>query len=90
MGIEPIDFEFLAVVAMAFTVVLVPILGVTARIALKPTVEALSQFFRHRESNEALLLMERRVALLEQQVEMMESSMRQVDEGVRFDRQLTP
>jgi hypothetical protein len=88
MSIEPIDLEFLAVMAMIFTVVLIPILGLTARFALKPTVEALGQLLRQRESEEGLLLMERRTALLEQQVELMEGALRRAEEANAFHRQL--
>jgi len=89
MSIETIDLEFLAIMAMAFTIVVIPILGLTARFALKPTVEAIGQLFRKRESEEALLLMDRRMALLEQQVELMEGTLRRVDEATAFDKQLT-
>jgi hypothetical protein len=45
MNIETLDIEFLAIVAMAFTLVLVPILGFTIRFALTPTDETV-QFDR--------------------------------------------
>jgi len=89
MSIETIDLEFLAVVAMAFTIVLIPILGLTARFALKPTVEALGTLLRQKGSEESLLLMERRMSLMEQQLELMEGTLRRVDEATSFDRQLT-
>ena len=43
--ILPIDLTALLAVFMGVSVVLIPVLGITARFALKPTVEALSRFF---------------------------------------------
>ena len=89
MSIETIDLEFLAVIAMAFTLVLIPVMGITARFALKPTVEALGQVFQQKGSDEALQLMERRMAMLEQQIDLMEGAMRRLEGTVQFDRVLT-
>jgi len=91
MNIETLDIEFLAIVAMAFTLVLIPILGFTIRFALKPTVEALGQLFNPSgmSDDEALHLLERRLAMLEQQVDLVEGTMQRLDETVQFDRRLT-
>jgi hypothetical protein len=78
----------LVAVIMIFSVVLVPIIGLTARFALKPTMEALSQFFQQKGVEETVRILERRVGLLEQQVEQMEGQLTQVAEVQRFDRQL--
>lgn len=88
MPIEPVDLVGLVAVIMGVSVVLIPVIGLTARFALKPTVEALSKFFDHRGNQEVVSLLERRMALLEQQVEMVESSVNRLGEAQDFDRQL--
>ena len=64
--ILPIDLTALLAVFMGISIVLIPVLGITARFALKPTVEALSRFFDKRGSDEAVSILERRMALIEQ------------------------
>jgi hypothetical protein len=88
MPVEPIDLTEVIAVIMGISVVLIPIIGLTARFALKPTVEALSRIFEGRGRDETVQILERRIALLESQVEVMESSVRRVEEGARFDAQL--
>jgi hypothetical protein len=78
----------LVAVIMVFSIVLVPIIGLTARFALKPTMEAMSQFFQQKGVEETVRILERRVGLLEQQVELMEGQVQQVAEVQRFDKQL--
>lgn len=78
----------LVAVIMVFSVVLVPIIGLTARFALKPTIEALSQFFEQKGLEETVRILERRVGLLEQQVQYMEDGMERIEEVRKFDRQL--
>jgi len=78
----------LVAVIMVFSIVLVPIIGLTARFALKPTMEAMSHFFEQKGMEETVRILERRVGLLEQQVEHMEGHLEQVVEVQRFDRQL--
>ena len=72
--ILPIDLTALLAVFMGISVVLIPVLGITARFALKPTVEALSRFFDRKDNDDAVSILERRMALLEQQLESIESS----------------
>jgi len=88
MPVEPINLTSIIAVIMGISVVLIPVIGLTARFALKPTVEALSRVFESRGTDESVQILERRVALLETQVEVMESSMHRVQEGARFDAQL--
>lgn len=88
MQIEPINLTSVIAVIMGISVVLIPIIGVTARFALKPVVEALSKVFESRGTEESLQIMERRIALLEAQIEGMESSLSRLDEASRFDAQL--
>jgi hypothetical protein len=88
MPVEPINLTAVIAVIMGISVVLVPIIGLTARFALKPAVEALSQVFESKQSNEALHIVERRLALLETQMESLESSVGRLADAVDFDAQL--
>lgn len=88
MQIQPVDLTSVIAVIMGISVVLIPVIGLTARFALKPTVEALSRIFEGRSTDEAVQILERRVALLEQQVESYEGALRRVEDKAAFDRQL--
>ena len=67
-AIQPIDLTAFLAIFMAISVVLVPVIGLTARFALKPTVEALGRFFDKKGNDEAISILERRMALMEQQL----------------------
>jgi hypothetical protein len=88
MPVEPIDLTAIIAIVMGISVVLIPIIGLTARFALKPTVEALSRIFENRSTDEGMQILERRLALLETQMETLETSMHQLRETTRFDAQL--
>ena len=88
MQVLPIDLTAIVAIVMGILVVLIPVAGVTARFALKPTVEAFGQFFESRGRDESMQLLERRCALLEQQVEVVESQMHRLTEASDFDRAL--
>jgi hypothetical protein len=88
MQIQPIDLTSVIAVIMGISIVLIPVIGLTARFALKPTVEALSRIFEGRSMDESVQILERRVALLEQQVETYESALKRLEESTAFDRQL--
>ena len=88
MEIIPIDITSLVAVIMGISIVLIPVIGLTARFALKPTVEALSKFFEAKGQEETIAIMERRQALLEAQVEQMDHQLRRLNEAQEFDRQL--
>ena len=86
--ILPIDLTALLAVFMGVSVVLIPVLGITARFALKPTVEALSRFFDRKDSDDAVSILERRMALMEQQLESIESSVQRIADTADFDDKL--
>lgn len=88
MNVLPIDLTAIIAIVLGMMVVLIPIAGLTARFALKPTVEALSSFFESKGRDETVALLERRCALLEQQVEVMESQVHRLTETSAFDRAL--
>ena len=87
-AILPIDLTALLSVFMGISIVLIPVLGITARFALKPTVEALSRFFDKKGSDEAISILERRMALIEQQLESIESNVQKLADTAEFDQQL--
>ncbi|MBI4521798.1 MAG: hypothetical protein HY701_13230 [Gemmatimonadetes bacterium] len=86
--VEPIDVTAVVAVFMGTLTVLIPIAGLTMRFALKPVVESLSRWSEGRQSREDVEILNRRVALLEQQIENLEGSVRRFAEAADFDRQL--
>lgn len=88
MELMPIDLTALVAVFMGISIVLVPVIGITARFALKPTVEALSRLFEHRGMEDTVGILERRMALLEQQMESLDGSVKRLAEVAEFDRAL--
>ena len=86
--IMPIDLTALLAVFMGISIVLIPVLGITARFALKPTVEALSRFFDKKGDEETISILERRIGLMEQQIESMESNVHRLVEATEFQREL--
>jgi len=63
MQVLPVDLVALVSVILGISVVLVPVIGLTARFALKPVVEALGRVFESRSSDESLRVLERRMEL---------------------------
>jgi hypothetical protein len=88
LQIQPINLTAIIAVIMGISVVLVPVLGLTARYALKPIVEALGRVFEGRGKDERVQILERRVGLLETHIENLESTFHRLEEGTTFDRQL--
>jgi len=88
MQILPIDVTALVSVILGISVVLVPVIGLTARFALKPAVEAIARLFESRELDETVRILERRVELQEHQLEALQASVQQLSEARDFDRQL--
>ena len=88
MQVLPVDLVALVSVIIGISVVLIPIIGLTARFALKPVVEALARVFESRSVDETVRILERRVELQEQQIEALQSSVEKLSETQEFDRQL--
>lgn len=86
--VMPIDVTAIVAIIMGMLVILIPIAGLTARFALKPLVESLANLMASREVTDALQITERRVALLEQQVESLENLARRLKEERDFHREL--
>jgi hypothetical protein len=89
MEVMPIDLTALLAVFMGISIILVPVIGITARFALKPTVEALSRLFERRGVEDTVAVLERRMALLEQQMESLDGSVQRLAEVAEFHRALS-
>jgi len=88
LQVEPIDLTALVAVIMGTLTVLIPIAGVTARFALKPLVETVTQCMQAHEANEAMELTERRIELMEQRIDTLEAELRRVREVGELDAAL--
>jgi hypothetical protein len=84
MTVLPVDLVALVSSVMGISIVLFPVIGLTIRFALKPTVETFSRFFEHRELDETVHILERRLTLMEQQLQSMESTVQQLAEVSEF------
>lgn len=73
---------------LGMMVILIPIAGLTARFALKPLMEALRSYRELQGDNQAQQLVERRVALMEEQMHSMDRSLRELLEESEFRRDL--
>jgi hypothetical protein len=85
MPIQPIDLTAIISAVMGISIVLIPVIGLTARFALKPMVEALARVFEARGANESLQILERRMALMESQLESLGDSMKRLEDTANFD-----
>ena len=88
MQVLPVDLTALLAVFMGISIVLIPIIGITARFALKPTVEALARLFEHKGMEDTVGILERRMALMEQQMESLDGSVKRLAEVAEFHRAL--
>jgi len=78
----------LTAVVMGSLTVLIPIAGITARIALKPIVEAMARYREIKGSDDAVTMLERRMSLMEEQLHGMDRSLRLLVEDADFRRRL--
>jgi hypothetical protein len=80
----------LAIVAITVggLAILIPIAGLTARFALKPIVESIVRARETVGGGRELGQLERRVSILEQQVQAVESTLGRVTEARDFERKL--
>lgn len=88
MQTQPVDLVALAAVILGTSIVLVPVIGLTARFAFKPAWEALANFLETRQLDESVRLLERRMELQERQLEALTASLQQIADARDFDRQL--
>lgn len=88
MQMLPIDLTEIIAVFMGISIVLIPVIGLTARFAIKPIVEALTKGLEARGQEETVRILERRIGLLESQVESMEHTVARVEEATAFEARL--
>lgn len=88
MQIMPVDLTSLVAVVLGISIVLIPVMGLTARFALNPVVEALSRLFETRATSESMRILEQRIELQEQQIDALQNALRSLGEAREFDRQL--
>ena len=67
---------------------LIPVAGVTARIALKPIVEAMARYRELKGNDESTTLLERRMALMEEHINSIGRSVQVLVEDADFRRRL--
>jgi hypothetical protein len=75
-------------VFLSMLIVLIPVTGLTLRFALKPLMEAIASYQQMQGGKEAQQLLERRFALMEDQVQNMDRSLRELLEESEFRRDL--
>lgn len=88
MPIQPVDLTALISAILGISIVLVPVIGLTARFALNPTVTALAKLFESRGADETMRILERRIELQEQEIPALHSAVRGLTEASEFERQL--
>lgn len=89
IAVLPIDIPFLVAVALGGLTLLIPVAGLTVRFALKPLVEALSLHRARQGESQEMQLLERRVSLIEQQMQSIDNNLERLVEKAEFDRQLS-
>jgi hypothetical protein len=81
------DEDIIAILAM-FLVVFVPVVGITARIALKPFNEVFLEFLKSKQGERENRLTEQRLAFLEQEMLAMRTDVATLNEQKDFYRRL--
>jgi hypothetical protein len=79
--------EIVVAVLLGLTI-LTPILALAARIALKPVVEAWTQLKRSENADQDKIMQDRRIALLEAEVQALQHTLQQRVDAQEFDRAL--
>ena len=88
MQVLPIDLTAIIATIMGISIVLIPVIGLTARFALKPLTESLGHFFQSKGVEESVRILERRMSLMEQHLESIENSLQRLNEAADFHREL--
>ena len=81
------DEDIIGIIA-GFLIVFVPVAGITLRIAVKPVAEAFTKYMQVKQGTEGLELVERRLALLEQELGAMRNEVSHLSEEREFYRKL--
>jgi hypothetical protein len=75
-------------VVMGCLIVLIPVAGITARIALKPIMDSWAKYRELKGNDETVLMLERRMALIEEHLNSIDRSMNHLLEDADFRRRL--
>lgn len=78
----------LSAVVLGGLAILIPVAGLTARVALKPIVEAMARYREMKGEDMAVNLLEQRMRLMEEQLHGMDRSLRVLVEDADFRRRL--
>ena len=78
----------LSAVVLGGLAILIPVAGITARVALKPIVEAMARYREMKGEDVAVNLLEQRMRLMEEQLPGMDRSLRLLVEDADFRRRL--
>lgn len=87
-ALNPIDLVPLVAVVMGISVILVPVIGYTARQVLKPFQQSFARYLEARAAEDTVRTLERRLAFVEQQLDAMETTLSGLAEAADFDRRL--
>ncbi|MDQ3606498.1 MAG: hypothetical protein M3418_10005 [Gemmatimonadota bacterium] len=91
MPVLPIDVTDVILAMLLGLAVLTPVVGLTARFALKPVVEALARMREAQGASQAVAMLERRMALVEQEMQALSGireDLRRLVEEQEFQREL--
>jgi hypothetical protein len=86
--VMPIDLTAIVAIVMVFSCALIPIAGITLRFAIKPAVEALVKAFDNRGLEDTVGVLERRLGLLEHQMDSIDSTVHRLAEALEFQNEL--
>jgi hypothetical protein len=73
MNMSPFEIARAFLLICVGLAILTPVVGITARIALKPIAEMLARLREGQSSNNAIVMLERRMELLEREVQLLNS-----------------
>ncbi|MBA4158349.1 MAG: hypothetical protein H0X65_12835 [Gemmatimonadetes bacterium] len=84
----PIDITAIVGIVMGSMMILIPVAGLTLRFAIKPIVEAVARGREIQGGKQTVELLERRMALMEQQLQQLEGTVERVAEVTEFQHKL--
>lgn len=70
--------------------VLIPVTGITLRFALKPIVDSIARLMEIREGRERSEVVEQRIALMEQELQLARAEIREMQARDEFYQRLGP
>jgi hypothetical protein len=91
MNVLPVDLVALTAIVLGCLMFLIPIAGLTARFAIRPITEAMAKMNAGGADRQSLQLLERRLALLEQEthgISELRGELQRLTAELDFQRQL--